>query len=512
MGRREGGKAVKQHVRYKVRRVLTVLGIVQLLMLLFVPMVEGLSFAAVSAALVKQNLLAVIPFIVLALCAVAAVLPSVNKVNSQVMSYVQVAAHVPLIACLLVMSWLCVGKSPVLLGALAAETAKFSFVGYLYMAISGLCLAITLRIRLKLIVKRDTMPLPRAMLVRIAAIAAAVLVSMLMILMIGYDPIAVFRQIIKGSVGNKAARTITLERSIPLIMVMLSVVVSFRLHFWNVGTGGQLTIGAICASYFAYNFGEALPHGVLIVVMFIAAAIGGALWGLLPALAKIKWGTSETLFALMLNYVATYLVQFLRRGPWEDPMMPSFGQCAMFVQNARLSKVFGLSTGWIVALVLLILVTIYLKYTRHGFEITIVGEQSQTAQYVGIDVKRVIIRTMLISGAIAGAAGMLKIAGVDFKLNETIAGEVGFNAITIAWLSKLNPLVGTVVAILFSALNKGCDSLSMSTKLRVNGVSIPSASATVIVGIILLFVLGCEFFINYRVVLRKSGQGGVTKQ
>lgn len=503
---------MKQHVRYKVRRVLTVLGIVQLLMLLFVPMVEGKSFAAVSAALVSQNFLAVIPFVLLALCAVAAVLPSVSKVNTQIVSYVQLAAHAPLIACLLVMSWLCVGKSPALLAALQVNAAKFSFIGYLYMAISGLCLAITLRLRLKLIVKRDSMPLPRAMAVRLAAIAAAVLVSMLMILMIGYDPIAVFRQIIKGSVGNKAARTITLERSIPLIMIMLSVVVSFKLHFWNVGTGGQLTIGAICASYFAYNFGDALPHGVLIAVMFIAAAVGGAFWALLPALAKIKWGTSETLFALMLNYVATYLVQFLRRGPWEDPMMPSFGQCAMYVQNARLSKIFGLSSGWIVAVVLLILVTVYLKYTRHGFEITVVGEQSKTAQYVGINVKYVIIRTVLISGAIAGAAGMLKIAGVDFKLNETIAGDVGFNAITIAWLSKLSPLAGTVVAILFSALNKGCDSLSMSPKLRVNGVSIPSASATVIVGIILLFVLGCEFFINYRMVLRKSGQGSVTKQ
>ena len=193
-------------------------------------------------------------------------------------------------------------------------------------------------------------------------------------------------------------------------------------------------------------------------------------------------------------------------------MMPSFGQCAMFVKNARLSTVLGLSSGWIVALILLVLMWVYLKYTRHGFEITVVGEQSKTAQYAGIDVKRVIIRTMLISGAIAGIAGMLKICGADFKLNETIAGDVGFNAITIAWLSKLNPITGTLVALLFSALNKGCESLSMSTTLRVNGVSIPSASATVIVGIILLFVLGCEFFINYRIILRKSRQGSVSKQ
>lgn len=503
---------MKQHVRYKVRRVLTVIGILQLILLFAVPLCGEASYVQTAAALIKSNFLAVVPFIALAVCLAAAVVPSVNKVNSQIMSYVQLAAHVPLIACLLVMNWLCVGKAPALLEAFAVESVKFSGIGYLIMALSALCLAITLRIRLKFLVKRDAMPLSQAMLVRVIAILAAILVSMLMILMIGYDPLAVFKQIYKGSVGTKTALFITLERSIPLVMTMLAVVVSFRLHFWNVGTGGQLTIGAICASFFAYNYGEVLPHGVLVVVMFIAAAIGGAIWGLLPALAKIKWGTSETLFALMLNYVATYLVQFLRRGPWEDPMMPSFGQCAMFVKNARLSTVLGLSSGWIVALILLVLMWVYLKYTRHGFEITVVGEQSKTAQYVGIDVKRVIIRTMLISGAIAGIAGMLKICGADFKLNETIAGDVGFNAITIAWLSKLNPITGTLVALLFSALNKGCESLSMSTTLRVNGVSIPSASATVIVGIILLFVLGCEFFINYRIILRKSRQGSVSKQ
>ncbi len=502
---------MKQQVRYRVRRVLTAIGIVQLAMLLFVPLCSDAAFAAAAVRLLPGHALAVFPFAALALCAAAAVVPSIRKINSQIMSYVQLTAHVLLIVCLLVLSWLCVCSAPAMLTAFEAERVRFSMAGYGMMLLSGICLAITLRIRLKAVVKRDAMPLWRAMLVRVAAIAAAVLLSMLMILMIGYDPLAVFRQIIKGSVGSRTALTITLERSVPLVMTMLAVVVSFRLHFWNVGTGGQLTIGAICASFFAYHYADAMPHGVLIAVMFVAAAIGGALWAMLPALAKIKWGTSETLFALMLNYIATYLVQFLRRGPWEDPMMPSFGQCRMFPANARLTMILGVSSGWIVALVLLLLVTLYLKYTRHGFEITVVGEQSRTAQYVGINVRRVILRTVLISGAIAGMAGMLKICGADFKLNETIAGDVGFSAITISWLSKLNPLTGTLVAVLFSALNKGCESLSMSTTLRVNGVSIPSASATVIVGILLLFVLGCEFFINYRVVLRKSRQGSVSK-
>lgn len=215
----------------------------------------------------------------------------------------------------------------------------------------------------------------------------------------------------------------------------------------------------------------------------------------------------------MLNYIATYIVQLLRRGPWEDPMMPSFGQCPMFVDNARLTKILGCSSGWIAALVILILVTVYLQCTRHGFEIRVVGEQEKTAEYLGVPVKRVIVRTMLISGAIAGIAGMLKISGADFKLNETVAGDIGFTVITVAWLVKLNPLAGAAVAVLFSAMNKGCESLSMSATLRVNGVNIPSASATVIIGILLLFVLGSEFFLTYRIVFKgkRITKGGALK-
>ena len=185
----------------------------------------------------------------------------------------------------------------------------------------------------------------------------------------------------------------------------------------------------------------------------------------------------------------------------------------MFVDNARLTKILGCSSGWIAALVILIVVTVYLQCTRHGFEIRVVGEQEKTAEYLGVPVKRVIVRTMLISGAIAGIAGMLKISGADFKLNETVAGDIGFTVITVAWLVKLNPLAGAAVAVLFSAMNKGCESLSMSATLRMNGVNIPSASATVIIGILLLFVLGSEFFLTYRIVFKgkRITKGGALK-
>ena len=355
---------------------------------------------------------------------------------------------------LLLLCWLGVG-APARVSALFGGERVYP-ANYVLLLLSAVILGLLFVSRFERIAKKTPPTIMQALPVRLLAILGAVLCSMLMILLIGYNPLAAFEQIYKGSIGTKNALTITMERSIPMVLGTMAVIVAFKMHFWNVGVAGQLTMGAIFASFFAYRLGNALPHAVLIPLMFVGGAVGGAFWGFLPAYAKVRWNTSETLFALMLNYIATYIVQLLRRGPWEDPMMPSFGQCPMFVDNARLTKILGCSSGWIAALVILILVTVYLQCTRHGFEIRVVGEQEKTAEYLGVPVKRVIVRTMLISGAIAGIAGMLKISGADFKLNETVAGDIGFTVITVAWLVKLNPLAGAAVAVLFSAMNKGC--------------------------------------------------------
>lgn len=347
--------------------------------------------------------------------------------------------------------------------------------------------------------KRDTIPFSKAFGIRVLAVIGALLLSAIMVVVLGYSPIGVFRQIVVGSLGTPKALISTIERTVPLLITSLAIILAFRMRFWNIGANGQIALGAVAASFFAYQFAGKIPHVPLIILMFIGAAIAGGVWGVIPALAKAKWDTNETLFTLMMNYISIYLIQFLRRGPWEDPKMKSFGQTPMFDASARLSDVFGVYSGWIVAIVLVFLVYIYLYYTKQGYEISVVGESNNTARYAGMNVKTIFIRTMLISGALAGVAGMLKISGADFKLNETVAGSIGFTAITIAWLSKLNPLTSLVVAFLFSALEKGCESVSSASELRVNGLNIPSASAMVIMGIILFFVLGCEFFINYRI-------------
>ena len=234
------------------------------------------------------------------------------------------------------------------------------------------------------------------------------------------------------------------------------------------------------------------------ICMFLAGMLGGALWGIIPAFFKAKFGTNETLFTLMLNYIALYLISFLRDGPWQDPNSSGFPKIARFGENAQLDKLFGVHVGWLIGLVLVVIVYIYLKYTKQGYEISVVGESRATAQYAGMNYKKIVLRTMAFSGAICGIAGMVQASGSDLTLTTSVAGGVGFTAIIVAWLAQLNPVGILVVSLLFSVLEKGSTVMQSSYGLS-------AYSADVLQGIILFFVLGCEFFVRYRFVTRKKG-------
>jgi len=204
------------------------------------------------------------------------------------------------------------------------------------------------------------------------------------------------------------------------------------------------------------------------------------------------------LLTLMLNYIAVNIIVLLRDGPWADPTSPGFPRIARFIENAQLDKVFGIQIGWIIGLVLVVAVFIYMKYTKHGYEIAVVGESKSTANYAGMNVRKIMLRTMFISGAIAGIAGMVQATGSDLTLATAVAGGVGFTAIIVAWLARLNPMGILLVAFLFSILEKG-SSVMQST------YGISTYSANVIQGIILFFVLACEFFIFYKFTYGRKG-------
>ena len=347
------------------------------------------------------------------------------------------------------------------------------------------------------VVKRAERSPRQVMLLRAEALVLSIIAGDVFILMLGHNPFEIYGTILSGAFRSKMAIQATVKIMIPLLISSLGVTLAFKMRFWNIGAEGQIIAGAICASYFAL-FHSGWNHWVLILVMFAAGVIGGGLWGLIPAIFKVKWGTNETLFTLMLNYIALHMVNFLRDGPWKDPGSQGFPKIARFDANAALDKVLGVQFGWIIALVLVALVYIYLKYTKQGYEISVVGESNHTAQYAGMKVKTIMLRTMFLSGAVAGVAGMVQATGSDITLTNAVAGGVGFTAIIVAWLGQLNPISITIISFLFSVLEKG-SSVIQSTY----GLSIDCAD--VLQAVILFFVLGCEFFIRYNFVMRKKG-------
>jgi simple sugar transport system permease protein len=300
---------------------------------------------------------------------------------------------------------------------------------------------------------------------------------------------------VTGSLTTKTALKATVKIAIPLLGAALAIAPAFKMKFWNIGAEGQIMAGAIAASYFALFQYQSLPRPALLLTMFVASVLAGGLWGLIPAIFKARWGTNETLFTLMLNYVAFGIVKYLRMGPWKSPTSAGFPKIDMFNDAARLPNVFGVNIGWIIVLALAVAMFIYMRYSQHGYEISVVGESERTAKYIGMNVPKIIMRTVFLSGAIAGIVGFLIVSGNSYTLSDTTSGGYGFTAITVAWLSKLNPIPMIVISIFLAILSKGSNTIQTNFK-------IPASASEVLTGIILFFMLGCEFFINYKVIFR----------
>ena len=271
------------------------------------------------------------------------------------------------------------------------------------------------------------------------------------------------------------------------------------MRFWNIGAEGQVLIGCLATAACMIVLGDKLSNGVLILVMLVAAIAAGSLWGFLPSFFKAKWNTNETLFTLMMNYIATQLAAFFII-VWEVPK--GAGKIGIINQNSEAGwlPVIGgkqyLLTILVVA-VMTILMYISRNYSKHGYEIAVVGESQRTASYAGIKVERVIIRTMVLSGAVCGLMGLLLTAGTDHTLTTTIVGGRGFTAVMVSWLAKFNPIVMVFTSLLLVVLSRGASEISSVFSLN-------HSFADILTGIILFFIIGSEFFLTYKVSLRKS--------
>lgn len=342
--------------------------------------------------------------------------------------------------------------------------------------------------------KRPSISVSAAWRIRGIAFLLSLITGGLLILALGHNPLSVYKSMVIGAWGSKTVIYETIKLSVPLLITAIGISFAFRMKFWNIGAEGQILIGAVAAAGFGLFTAHIFPKLPLVLLMLIAGITAGGLYGLLPAICKAKWNTNETLFTLMLNYIALAFVKYLMNGPWKSKGS-SFPKMDMLVPGARLTKIFGVHWGWIVALILVVVSYIYFTKTKQGYEVSVVGESTNTAKYAGINVGKVYIRTMFISGALCGLVGMLQFAGADFTITEGTAGGVGFTAITVAWLAKMNPYGMMVVAVFIAMLERGANTIQTQFK-------IPASAADLLIGIILFFMLGCEFFINYRLIAR----------
>ena len=343
--------------------------------------------------------------------------------------------------------------------------------------------------------KRDAISRGKAWTIRAIAILLALIVDGIIIYaIVKMNPLKVYVSLASGAFGTSKRMWFTIRDCMILTCIAIGLAPAFKMRFWNVGAEGQMLVGGIATAFWMINFAGKMNIVMLFLCMAISAIVAGGIWGLIPGFFKAKWNTNETLFTLMMNYVATQLVAYFCIF-WESPK--GSGKIGIINQRSQI--------GWlpkvadqqyllniIVVGVLVLLMFLYLYYTKHGYEISVVGESQRTARYVGIKVEWVIIRTMLISGAICGLAGFLLTAGSDHTLTTTLVDGRGFTAVMVSWLAKFNPFVMIFTSFLLVFLDRGAG--EVSSKFGLN-----QSFADIITGVILFFIIGCEFFINYKI-------------
>ena len=346
------------------------------------------------------------------------------------------------------------------------------------------------------IARREAAPLGRKVAVRAVAILLALVVDALFIYFVtGLNPISVYGVMWGGTFSTSVRFSWALRDLSTLLCIGIALAPAFKMRFWNIGAEGQVLVGGLVTALIMVYFGNSLPAPALFLAMAAGSIAAGALWGFVPAWFKARWNTNETLFTLMMNYVATSIVA-----------------CATNLMRGQASSLGTLNkatkAGWfpilfsqrytiniILVLVLTFAMYAYLRYSKHGYEIAVVGESENTARYAGINVRRVIIRTMITSGAICGLCGFLLVAGRDQTISTSTAGGNGFTAIIVAWLAKFNTFYMALISFLLVFLERGASEIASAYSLN-------EYAADIITGIILFFILGSEFFINYRLIWR----------
>ncbi len=336
-------------------------------------------------------------------------------------------------------------------------------------------------------------------LMSIFSVLISLIILGFIILSLGKDPIDAYVQLTSWPFGTIAGLTQTLISMMPLLFTSLGVLIAFKMKLWNIGAEGQFYMGAFAATWgalFLFN-GISNPWIMLPLLAVLAAAFGGA-WGAASGWMKAKLGVNEILSTLMLNYIAIYWVNYLVYGPWKGKGSYNFPITATFPKSAILPQYTsdGLNLGIFLAVAMSFFVYYLLKWTKFGFHMDIVGDNSMAAKYSGINVGRMTIIVMALSGAISGLGGMMQMSGVLFRLQPNFSPGYGYTAIIVAWLARLNPFVAIVVSFLFGGLLVGTQQIQLF-------LQIPFSLVSVFEGLVLFSLISGEALLRYRIRLRE---------
>ncbi|HWQ97560.1 MAG TPA: ABC transporter permease [Clostridia bacterium] len=351
--------------------------------------------------------------------------------------------------------------------------------------------------------KRDGVPLWKSLGIRLIGLTLSLIVCAIIIYALTkLNPLKVYAAMFKGAFGTDKRIWVTIRDIVMLLCISVGLAPAFKMRFWNIGAEGQVLVGGIAAAACMIYLGKMIPTMPLLVIMFVLSLVAGGIWGIIPAIFKARWNANETLFTLMMNYIAIQLTSFFV-AKWENP----FGSNTVGIINQMTKAGWFPSIGGqmyllnvIIVVALAVLMYLYLRYSKQGYEIAVVGESENTARYAAINVKNVVIRTMAISGAICGIAGFIAVAGASHTISTSTAGGQGFTAIIVAWLSRFNTFIMMAISTLLVFLEKGA--IEIASQFDLNDFV-----SEMITGIILFFILGSEFFINYKVRFRRGKKG-----
>lgn len=342
------------------------------------------------------------------------------------------------------------------------------------------------------LVKRSDSNAKRAWLIRIGAFVFSVLLCAIVTVGVtgeGFD--FFFKYFFKGVFGSGMQVWDALRETAILLLLALAVTPCFKMKFWNIGGEGQVLMGALGCAVITYFLGGKVDNAGAIILAFIVSLAFGMAWAVIPALFKAKWNTNETLLTLMMNYIATCLVSYFIKKVKPNgtgDLSFSSGVVPPIAGNEYILTI-------IIVAVITALIAIYLKYSKHGYELTVVGESPNTARYIGINSKKVIVRTLVLCGLMCGIAGFLLVSVKNHSFNASAVNGRGFTGVLVSWLAHFNPLAMVLTSFLVVFINNGASEVGTYGRL---GTSYPS----VMTGIFFLCIIATEFFVSYRVVFR----------